>query len=276
MTRRGAVLVTGASSGIGEASARHLGSLGFEVLAGVRKEEDAERLRGAGLEPVRLDVTDPGSIAEARTRLAGRPLAGLVQQRRGRGLRPARVHSDRGASPPARGQPDRTCRRHAGVPARPSVRPRPDRERLVDRRSGGGAADEPVPRVEVRARGVERLTAPRAPRPGHRGERGRARRREDAHLGEGRGRRRRRGRRDAPGGPRTLRGHDRGAAQGEPEGRRADGAEPHAVAAAVARALTAKRPKTRYLVGRDAKSRAALAKPLPDRAYDALIARALR
>jgi NAD(P)-dependent dehydrogenase (short-subunit alcohol dehydrogenase family) len=47
------------------------------------------------------------------------------------------------------------------------------------------------------------------------------------------------------------------------------------VAEAVAHALTAEKPKTRYLVGRDAKLRARLAALLPDRTFDALIARAL-
>lgn len=43
------------------------------------------------------------------------------------------------------------------------------------------------------------------------------------------------------------------------------------VAKAVAHALMARRPKTRYLVGRDAKVRAALAKALPDRLRDVLV-----
>ena len=58
---RGAVVITGASTGIGHASALHLASLGFQVFAGVRREEDAERLRAAGngsIEPVHIDVTD--------------------------------------------------------------------------------------------------------------------------------------------------------------------------------------------------------------------------
>jgi hypothetical protein len=46
-------------------------------------------------------------------------------------------------------------------------------------------------------------------------------------------------------------------------------------AKAIAHALTASRPKTRYLVGRDAKVRARLAKLLPDRVMDAAIGRAL-
>ena len=56
----GTVLVTGASTGIGESTARHLRELGFDVVAGVRKDEDAERLGAAGLQTVKLDVTDCG------------------------------------------------------------------------------------------------------------------------------------------------------------------------------------------------------------------------
>ena len=48
------------------------------------------------------------------------------------------------------------------------------------------------------------------------------------------------------------------------------------VAQAVAHALTAPQPKTRYLVGRDAKIRALLARWVPDRVRDRLIAKALR
>ena len=53
------------------------------------------------------------------------------------------------------------------------------------------------------------------------------------------------------------------------------GSEPREVAEAIGTALTADRPKTRYLVGRDAKMRARMAKVLPDRVMDRLILRAL-
>jgi hypothetical protein len=43
---------------------------------------------------------------------------------------------------------------------------------------------------------------------------------------------------------------------------------PDAVVKAVLHALTAKRPKTRYLVGRDAKLRAMMLRWLPDRLQD--------
>jgi NAD(P)-dependent dehydrogenase (short-subunit alcohol dehydrogenase family) len=56
----------------------------------------------------------------------------------------------------------------------------------------------------------------------------------------------------------------------------ARGAAPEKVAEAVHHALTARRPKTRYLVGGDAKVTAKLAWLLPDRALDQLIRRNLR
>ena len=40
----GTVLVTGASTGIGEATVVHLKELGFDAVGAVRKDEDAERL----------------------------------------------------------------------------------------------------------------------------------------------------------------------------------------------------------------------------------------
>lgn len=62
------VLITGASTGIGEACALHLDALGHRVYAGVRKEEDAERLRTSAsdrLVPIFLDVTDEAQIEAA-------------------------------------------------------------------------------------------------------------------------------------------------------------------------------------------------------------------
>ena len=54
------------------------------------------------------------------------------------------------------------------------------------------------------------------------------------------------------------------------------GMEPSVVADAIVHAVTSPRPRTRYLLGRDAKLRWAIAKRVPDRWFDALIARALR
>jgi NAD(P)-dependent dehydrogenase (short-subunit alcohol dehydrogenase family) len=61
-------LVTGSSTGIGRATALRLDRDGWRVFAGVRKREDAESLQMEASErlvPVMLDVTDPTQIAAA-------------------------------------------------------------------------------------------------------------------------------------------------------------------------------------------------------------------
>ncbi|MFJ2509973.1 SDR family oxidoreductase [Streptomyces griseoviridis] len=63
-----AVVITGASSGLGEACALQLSRVGFHVFAGVRRAEDGERLRTAAtgrLTPVLLDVTDEKAVRAA-------------------------------------------------------------------------------------------------------------------------------------------------------------------------------------------------------------------
>ena len=67
----GGVVVTGASSGIGEATALRLANAGFAVFAGVRREEDAEALRLRGVRPVRLDVRDAAQVAAAAQEVRG-------------------------------------------------------------------------------------------------------------------------------------------------------------------------------------------------------------
>jgi len=59
------VVITGASTGIGLACAVHLAERGYTVLGGVRREADGEKLRGLGIEPLMVDVTDAASIAQA-------------------------------------------------------------------------------------------------------------------------------------------------------------------------------------------------------------------
>jgi NAD(P)-dependent dehydrogenase (short-subunit alcohol dehydrogenase family) len=70
-TTRGAVLVTGCSSGIGRATAPHLAARGHTISAGLRRMEEAEELaRAPGrIVPVLLDVTDPASVEFARDRV---------------------------------------------------------------------------------------------------------------------------------------------------------------------------------------------------------------
>jgi len=62
------VVITGASSGIGKATALYLDQLGFRVFAGVRKETDYQALKeeaSDALTPIFFDVTDEDSIETA-------------------------------------------------------------------------------------------------------------------------------------------------------------------------------------------------------------------
>ncbi|NUQ66216.1 MAG: SDR family NAD(P)-dependent oxidoreductase [Pirellulales bacterium] len=79
------VLVTGASTGIGEACALELDRRGCRVFAGVRRESDADRLRRQAsqrLTTLLLDITETGAIAAAaetiREAAGGAGLYGLV------------------------------------------------------------------------------------------------------------------------------------------------------------------------------------------------------
>lgn len=79
------VVVTGASTGIGRATALHLDALGLRVFAGVRRDEDATDLAGSAsprLTAIRLDVTSQAEVAAAAERVADAVgdsrLAGIV------------------------------------------------------------------------------------------------------------------------------------------------------------------------------------------------------
>jgi NAD(P)-dependent dehydrogenase (short-subunit alcohol dehydrogenase family) len=69
-----AVVVTGASSGIGEQCALRLAGEGYRVFATVRRAEDGERLVSrspVGITPLLMDVTDEGSVQAAAKEVAG-------------------------------------------------------------------------------------------------------------------------------------------------------------------------------------------------------------
>lgn len=77
------VLVTGASSGIGEETAVYLAHKGFRVFAAARRIEKLQELTAVGsgrITPLKMDVTDRASIDSALATIAdtGAPLYGLV------------------------------------------------------------------------------------------------------------------------------------------------------------------------------------------------------
>ena len=271
----GKVVVTGASSGIGEATAHHLKQLGFDVLAGVRKGEDADRLREGGVAPLMLDVTDAQSIAAARAEVGDGPLAGLVN------------NAGVAVSGPVEFVPIDELRRQLEVNLIGQVavtqaflpQLRRARGRIVNVSSIGGRVALPLMSPYNASKFALEAVSDSL-------------RRELRHLGvtvcvvE-------------PGGVKTPiwrkgnRAADELVASAPPEAAdlyggmvaslraeaekidRERGLPPTAVAEVIGEALTARRPRTRYLVGRDAKLRAWAAAVLPDRAMDALIGRAL-
>src|SRR6201996_8605085 len=80
--RRELIVVAGASTGMGAATAKELARKGFHVLAGVRREIDADALRADRIEPHILDITVDSDVAAIADRVArdplGRPLRALI------------------------------------------------------------------------------------------------------------------------------------------------------------------------------------------------------
>ncbi|MDG2112738.1 MAG: SDR family NAD(P)-dependent oxidoreductase [Actinomycetota bacterium] len=71
MSSQKCILISGASTGIGEATALRFAGLGWDVWAGVRNADAAARLgQSSGIRPIDLDVTDDGSVAAAVATIA--------------------------------------------------------------------------------------------------------------------------------------------------------------------------------------------------------------
>jgi NAD(P)-dependent dehydrogenase (short-subunit alcohol dehydrogenase family) len=272
----GTVLVTGASTGIGEATALHLKELGFDSVAAVRKDEDAERLAVSSLRTVRLDVTDSASISAARAELGDRPLAGLVN------------NAGIAVAAPLEFLPLDQLRRQLEVNLVGQVAVtqaflpalRAGRGRVVNVSSIGGRVALPLAaaynaskfalegvsdslRRELLSQGVDVIVI----EPG--GVKTPIWRKGDALATEMLA--------DMP--PETERLYGsliEGLRRETTRIAQETGSEPREVAETIGRALTARRPRARYLVGRDAKVRAAAAMVVPTRVMDRLIARAVR
>jgi NAD(P)-dependent dehydrogenase (short-subunit alcohol dehydrogenase family) len=269
------VLVTGASTGIGEATALYLKTLGFDAVGAVRKDEDAERLEARGVRTMRVDVTDAEQIAAAHQELGDIPLAGLVNNAGIAVAAPLEfLPMDR-----LRQQLEINLIGQAAVTQAFLPALRRARGRVVMVSSIGGRVALPLLgaynaskfgleglsdslRRELRPQGVDVIVV-------------------------------------EPGGVKTLiwkkgeelademleavppeaeRLYGRMISTMRAETKRIEqvrGMEPREVAEAIGTALTTPRPRARYVVGRDAKVRAAMGRFLPPRVMDRLIARAL-
>jgi NAD(P)-dependent dehydrogenase (short-subunit alcohol dehydrogenase family) len=272
----GTVLVTGASTGIGEATVLHLRELGFAPIAAVRKDEDAERLEGQGLRTTRIDVTDADQIAAARDALGDEPLVGLVNNAGIAVAAPLEfLPIDR-----LRQQLEINLVGQAAVIQAFLPALRRGRGRIVNVSSIGGRVALPLVspynaskfgleglsdslRRELRPQGIDViLIEPGGVKTPIWNKAGKL---ADEMLAEG-----------MPAEAERLYGRTIAAVRAQ-TARIAEesGIEPREVAEVIGTALTASRPRTRYLVGRDAKIRGAMAKLLPDRVMDRLIGRAV-
>jgi NAD(P)-dependent dehydrogenase (short-subunit alcohol dehydrogenase family) len=277
----GAILVTGSSTGIGRAIALRLDRIGFRVFAGVRKLADGETLKeqaGDLLDAVILDVTDADSIEAAAARIGeatGGRVAGLVN------------NAGTGVAGPLEGLEVEEWRRQfevnvfGQIAVTKALLPmlRAAMGRVVFMSSIGGRTALPMLgpynaskhaieaigdslRQELRGLGVEvAIIEPGSIATPIWGK---------AAAGANASRER-----YDPGLERIYGDLiDRVTRLAAQTGKR--GIPPERVAEAVEHALTAQRPKTRYLVGADAKIQARVTAVLPDRAVDAAVARRLR
>jgi len=269
------VLLTGASTGIGRASAERLGRAGWRVLAGARSQQDLDALAQLpGTEPVRLDVTSDEDV-DAAAALVGERLDALVN------------NAGIAVTGPVEGLPVQEWRDQLEVNLLGQVRVTrallpaviAARGRIVNMSSIGGRTALPLfgpyaaskyaleamndsLRRELRAHGVEVV----AIEPGAIATPiwGKGIDQAEARLA---------GMTEA-----AQRRYEPQIAAVRKAAKRAavEGLDPGEVAEAVVQALTAGRPRTRYVIGREARIQAVLARILPDRALDAVIGRVLR
>jgi NAD(P)-dependent dehydrogenase (short-subunit alcohol dehydrogenase family) len=277
MPTSGTVVITGASTGIGRASALRLARAGFDVLAGVRREEDGAALRAEDgrIAPVLVDVTDGGQVAALAQRVGGAPLAGLVN------------NAGIAVAGPLEGVPLDEIRRQYEVNVfgllavtQALLEPiRTGRGRIVNIGSIGGRINTPFVgpyssskaavrslsaslRRELRPWGIQvALVEPGALdtpiwRKGEEGA--------QATIAA------------LPERVRTLYARPLEALVAATRSIAAGAASPDDAAQAIEHALTAKRPRTLYTVGRQARVQGALHDVLPARAFDALVARAMK
>ena len=80
MSAREYAVITGASSGIGAATATLLAENGYHVIAGARRRDrlDALAASNENIEAVELDVTDQASVDALASKLKGKPVAVLI------------------------------------------------------------------------------------------------------------------------------------------------------------------------------------------------------
>jgi NAD(P)-dependent dehydrogenase (short-subunit alcohol dehydrogenase family) len=277
---RGAVLISGASTGIGRACTEHLDGLGFTIFAGVRNQADADSLRGAGsgrTQPLMLDVTESESIAAAMRAVdeaSPTGLAGLVNNAGVSVGGPLEfVALDEWRRQLEVNFIGQVAVTQAALPAL-----RKARGRVVNMTSIGGRLASPFLgpynaskyaleavtdslRLELRQFGIEVAAVEPGAVVTPIWEKGRA----SAEQATA----------NMPAEALKLYGAGFAAiskfiSQGE-----RTGVPALEVARAVEHALTASRPKTRYVVGRDAKVRLALTRLLPTRVMDRVIGRAM-
>jgi len=273
-------LITGASTGIGRATALHLDAKGRRVFAGVRKEVDADSLREVGSErlvPLMLDVTDASQIAAAARR---------IDEQVGEAGLDGLVNNAGVAVPgPLETLPIEDFRRQvevnltAQVAVTQAMLPalRKARGRIVFITSIGGLMAFPMFGAYHAAKfGLEAVgdvfrqelkpweISVSVVEPGSIAtpiwERGM----DEADAVEGR----------AGDGHADLYGRSVAAYREVAMRTAARGIAPGKVAVKIEHALSARRPRTRYLVGADARGQAIAAKILPARLVDWLIARA--